>query len=351
MLLKTAYQKILKPGLFLFHPDLVHKVFVKMGFTIGQNSLLRMGIAQMYGAPQGNWSKVVDGITYKSPVLLAAGFDYNGYLSTVLWELGFGGEEVGSVTAKKCLGNPPPNLGRLVKSKSIQVYKGLRNDGVEAIITRLKKTYRHKDFVMGISIAKTNDPECADESKAIADYVYSYKRLNEENIGSFYTINISCPNAFGGEDFASPEPLKKLLMAIKEIPSTKPVYFKMPINKPWEEFKLLLDVLQMGGAHGVVIGNLNKEYTEIDFSDELPSSEYRGGLSGKPCQKRSNELISKTKEYAPKLTIIGCGGVLTAEDALEKMKRGADLVQLISGMIFTGPHLINEINQLVSAQN
>lgn len=345
MLMDALYRYGLKPLLFQFHPDLVHRVFVKLGTALGETILGRSLIGSLYGAPHRETPIVVDGLSYQSPVLLAAGFDYNGYLAAVLWEMGFGGQEVGSVTALPCGGNQPPNLTRLVKSRSIQVYKGLRNDGVEAIIKRLRARHKPAGFVQGISIARTNSSDCADHAAGVRDYVTTFRRLNEEDVGDFYTINISCPNAFGGEDFAQPDTLRELLTELRKIPCAKPVYFKLPINRPWEEIRALLDVLKEFAVHGVVIGNLNKDYTSLAHSEELPSGTYRGGLSGEPCRQLSNDLIRRTRAYDPQMTIIGCGGVMTPEDALEKFRLGANLVQLISGMIFTGPHLVGEINQ------
>jgi dihydroorotate dehydrogenase len=102
-------------------------------------------------------------------------------------------------------------------------------------------------------------------------------------------------------------------------------------------------VAERWGIDGVVIGNLNKKYEELDFPEEAPKK-FRGGLSGKPCQKRSNELIRLTRRaYGQRFTIIGCGGILSVEDALEKLRAGADLLQLISGMIFEGPQLMKGI--------
>jgi dihydroorotate dehydrogenase len=343
-MMKFLYQNALKPLLFKFQPDLVHKLFIQIGKQVGAVPPLGFAVRAIYGKPQSK-ATVVDGITYAGPVLLAAGFDYNGYIADALYNVGFAGEEVGSVTAKPCKGNPPPNLKRLIKSQSIQVYKGLKNDGVEAIIARLKNNPPPSGFVQGISIAKTNSKECAAIDDAITDYCYSFRRLNEEKIGAFYTINISCPNAFGGEDFARADYLEKLIIALKEIPCEKPIYFKMPINKPWDEFKSLLDVIVKYQIHGVVIGNLNKNYDEVDFKEEFDNPNFRGGLSGKPCQKRSTQLIRQTREYCPDITIMGCGGILSVEEALEKLAAGANLLQLISGMIFNGPHLISEINR------
>jgi dihydroorotate dehydrogenase len=119
----------------------------------------------------------------------------------------------------------------------------------------------------------------------------------------------------------------------------------MPINLDWSEFNDLLDIINSFNLHGVVIGNLNKNYEDLDYRDEAPKN-YRGGLSGKPCRVLSNNLIEKTKsKFGDKKTIIGVGGILTAQDAIEKFRLGADLVQLITGMIFEGPHLISEIAQ------
>lgn len=342
-MIKWLYKHALKPVMFKFDPDLIHTLFVKIGVACGDIAPLKTVINTIYGEPTGNKTLQVDGITYQGPVLLSAGFDYNAHLSHILFSMGFAGEEVGSVTARPCPGNPPPRLRRLIKSQSIQVYKGLKNDGVDVIIERIKKKNVPQKFVLGISIAKTNDQQNSTQEEGIKDYCYSFRRLNEENVGDFYTINISCPNAFGGEDFAKPDSLRLLLTELKKIPCSKPIYIKMPINKDWGDFQQLLHVIDEMGIQGVVIGNLNKKYEDADYPSEA-TKEYRGGLSGKACQKLSNDLIAQTRKHYPQMTIMGCGGVLSADDALEKIRLGADLVQLITGMIFTGPHLMNEIN-------
>lgn len=343
-MIKWLYKNSLKPILFKFNPDLVHSMFVELGIICGDVPLLNQVVKKIYGEPSGKKLIVVDGLTYQGPVLLSAGFDYNAHLSHVLYFMGFSGEEVGSVTARPCMGNPPPRLRRLIKSQSIQVYKGLKNEGVDKIILRLKSKIIPSKFILGISIAKTNDQKNSNQEEGIKDYCYSFRRLNEENVGDFYTINISCPNAFGGEDFAKAENLDLLLTELKKIPCKNPIYIKMPINKSWEDFQELLKVIHQHAIHGVVIGNLNKKYEDADFKEEA-TKEFRGGLSGKPCQKLSNDLIRKTRQAYPGMTIMGCGGVLSAADALEKIRLGANLVQLITGMIFTGPHLMQEINK------
>lgn len=339
------YVYILKPILFLFHPDRMHDLFVTVGEFCGRYSCVRNVLGFFYKYTKTDVSKIVDGIRYRTPVILSAGFDANGRLTQILSSLSFGGVEVGSVTALPCKGNPRPNMTRLIRNKSLVVYKGLKNHGVDALITRLKKIPHDPDFVVGISIARTNSNEaCVDVDTSIADYVTSFQKLNEGSTGDYYTINISCPNTFDGETFTTPPLLARLLIALSAIPTNKPVYLKMPINHSWDEFKALLEIAKTHTfIRGVVIGNLNKNYSELDFPDDAPN-EFRGGLSGKPCFERSNELIRKTRaEYKNRFTIIGCGGILTPEDAQEKIRAGADLIQIISGLVFGGPGLPKEI--------
>ncbi|MFH0804119.1 MAG: quinone-dependent dihydroorotate dehydrogenase [Candidatus Zambryskibacteria bacterium] len=339
------YKKVLKPVLFKFDPEDMHNLFVSIGEFLGKNRLLKNIVGVFYKYKGKDISKTVDGITYKTPLILSAGFDYNGRLLNILPEVSFGGVEVGSVTAKPCAGNEKPRLMRLPKSQSLVVFKGLRNDGVEAVIKRLKN-YKKKDgFVVGISIARTNDKKTCSEEEGIADYFYSFKRLNEENVGDYYAINISCPNAFGGESFAEPERLSALLSRLSSVQCHKPVYVKMPINLEWSEFDSLLKVLEkFEMIKGVIIGNVNKDYNSLDFREEAPK-EYKGGLSGKPCFETSNRLIKQTKEaYGKRFTIIGCGGIMSPENMIEKFKAGSDLVALITGMIYNGPGFIKELS-------
>lgn len=337
------YKYVLKPIFFKFNPEKVHDFMVSFGEFMGKFRLGRWFVSLMYGYRGKDISKTVDGITYRTPFLLSAGFDYNARLTNILASISLGGEEVGSTTARVCAGNPKPHLTRLPKSKSILVNKGLMNDGVDAVIDRIKKNRKVKGFVVGVSIARTNDGQSISIESGIEDYCYSFRRLNEENVGDYYTINISCPNAFGGESFIDPVLLSRLLDALKKISCTKPVYVKMPINIPWNHFDSLLQIIDKSGLQGVVIGNLNKDYSKLDVRGEAPEK-YSGGTSGKPCTHLSTELIYKTKElYGNRFTIIGVGGVSSIETAQEKFDAGADLVQLITSLIYVGPGLVKKL--------
>jgi dihydroorotate dehydrogenase len=341
--MKMLYRKVIKPILFRFDPELVHDVFVVAGGAFGRTAPSRALIRWLYGYRGEDVAVVLDGLRYPRPVVLAAGFDCNGRLTRVLPSVAFGGVEVGSVTARPCAGNPKPRLTRLIRSRSVLVNKGLRNDGVDRFIERMRKTPRDPDFVIGVSIARTNDQAASSLAGGLEDYHTSLSRLAQAGVGDYYTINISCPNVFGGESFAEPHRLRMLLARLAEVEHDRPMYVKMPINLLWSEFRALLEIIDLAGLHGVVIGNLNKIYDELDFPEDAPA-EYRGGLSGAPCFTRSTELVRLTREeYRGRFTIIGCGGILSARDAMRAFDAGADLVQLLTGMIFEGPHLMKDI--------
>ncbi len=344
------YQHFLKPFLFQFSPDSVHRLFTNAGEFFGKRALTRSFFSLLYNYHGETIEKTVDGIVYKTPIVLSAGFDYNARLTQILPSLGFGGVEIGSITARPCQGNLPPTLTRLPKSKSIMVYKGLKNDGVDVIIARLSKKKKIPGFVIGVSIARTNDTKAAGVEAGIEDYLLSFRKLNENKIGDYYVLNISCPNSFDGEIFSKPDFLEKLLAAIRNVPCKKPIYVKMPINLPWEDFQKLLQIIVSYEIQGVIIGNLNKNYGDLWFPSEAPQ-EFRGGLSGKPCVKLSNELLARThKNFGNRLTLIGCGGIFSPEDAMEKFRSGAQLVELITGMIFNGPSLIKKICRIYAQQ-
>ncbi len=339
--------KAAKPLIYMTDPEMAHEAMLFAGELSGSTLLTRAVIASMYRYRGEDISKVVDGVKYETPVLLSAGFDPNGRLTRVMRDMSFGGEEIGSTTAYPCIGNPKPRMTRLPKNESIIVYKGLRNHGVDTLIKKLQRTKSAPGYVLGISIALTNyrKESCATIEGAIEDYVISFKKLNEAKVGDYYTLNISCPNTNGGveEMLQEPENFEKLLVAIKKIPSTQPLYIKMPINLTMDHFDALLDVADKNGVDGVICGNLNKNWDELDDRSEAPKA-WRGGLSGKPCWARSTALVRHTREkYGKRFTIIGTGGILSPEDAMEKFRAGADLVQMISGMIFDSPSIMKHI--------
>lgn len=339
-----VYRHLIKPVLFKFDPELIHDQITHIGVILGSNPVTRFITRKLFNYQNDLLTQTVAGVKFTNPVGLSAGFDKDARLTKILPEVGFGFMELGSVTFHPYEGNPKPRLTRLPKSKGLVVYYGLKNEGVEKVSARIKAAGK-KTSTVGISIAKTNSSATASEQAGIQDYFDAAKYLLENNVGDYYTINISCPNTFGGEPFTTKERLEGLLSKLSELKIPKPVFVKMPINLSIPEFDELLQVCIKHNITGVVIGNLNKSRAPDLIKDDL-SEDLKGGISGKPTEALCNRLIEYTyRHYKKELIIIGVGGIFSAQDAYKKIKLGATLVQLITGMIFQGPQLIGEINK------
>ncbi len=343
ILFHFLYRVLLKPFFFAQDPEYIHDRMTAIGERLGRSRVGNAVIRLCFGYHHPSLEQQVWDIHFSNPVGLAAGFDKEGVVYGVLGSVGFGFAEVGTVTFGSYEGNPKPRLYRLPKSRSLLVYYGLKNRGARAIVEYLKK--QPKKIPQIISIGKTNCVRTAEEVKAIDDYKNGLSIFENASIGDAYELNISCPNTFGGEPFTTPEKLQKLLTALNVQKIGKPIILKMPINLDWEEFRPLLDVAMQYNIHAVNIGNLNKNRNDPSLKEVVPE-EIKGSLSGKSTWELSNDLISRTYVYCGhKMVIIGTGGIFSAADAYEKIKRGATLVELITGMIYEGPQLIGEINE------
>ncbi len=338
MIVEFLYKTILRPILFLNDPEVVHNRMVRLGIFLGRYRLKKKIVSALFFYSDKSLEQNILGINFKNPIGLAAGFDKNAKLVDILPSVGFGFMEVGSITGEPCEGNPKPRLWRVKKSKGIVVYYGLMNDGCERISARLKD--KKFDIPLGVSIAKTNNKETAETEAGINDYLKAYKTMGE--VGDYATINISCPNAFGGEPFTDPVKLEKLFKKIFDILKKKPVFLKFSPDLDEFEIDTILEVCKKYPVDGFICSNSTKK--RMNISDEnLPE---KGGISGKPMEGLANKQISYIyQKTGRKYVIIGCGGVFSAEDAYKKIKLGASLVQLISGMIYEGPQLIGDINK------
>jgi dihydroorotate dehydrogenase len=331
LFIAKLYKAILKPIFFACDPEKVHDFMSAMGRLLGSNPLTRSLSRLFFGYSHPALEQTLLGMHFKNPLGLSAGFDKNARLTKILPTVGFGFEEVGSITGEPCKGNPKPRLWRHPSEEAIRVHYGLLNDGAEAIAQRLKKM--HFAFPIGTSIAKTNCAETCETEDGIADYVKAFKAFT--SIGAYYTINISCPNAFGGQPFTDPTRLDALLSALDPIPTKKPIFLKLSPDLTHEQLDAILHIAKKHRIHGFVCTNLTKKHHHGV-----------GGLSGGAVRQLSTDQIAyvyrKTKgEYV----LIGSGGVFTAQDAYDKLKAGASLLQLITGMIYLGPQQISEINR------
>lgn len=333
------YTKMTKPILFRFDPEKVHNATVSATHIAGNIPLIPWYTKAFFNYQDTILMQKIDGISYKNPVGLAAGWDKDAKAISFMSALGFGFTEVGSITQYAYDGNEGIRLWRYPKSKSILVYYGLKNEGVDLIAPRIKTS--NSAIPVGTNIARTNSPQCDDDS-SIRDYAYSFKKLR--NIGDYFTVNISCPNTFGGQPFHDKKRLGLLLTALDNIPTKKPVYIKLSPDISRQE---RLDIAALSFKHrvdGFICGNLTKNRSLTAIKENIEPDV--GGLSGKVVEALSNQLIADMYQFTKgKKTIIGLGGVFNGDDAYQKITLGANLVQLITGLIYQGPQTVGQINQ------
>lgn len=336
----SLYSSILKPVFFHNDPERVHDQMTRVGVRLGANPLGRAITSGLFNYENESLRQNILGIDFKNPIGLSAGFDKDGELTDIIPSVGFGFAEVGSVTGEKCFGNPQPRLWRLPKSKGLVVYYGLKNKGCDTISKRL----RDKKFAIpvGISVAMTNCDENLIMKNAIKDFAKAFKVM--EPVATYITVNISCPNTSGGQPFIAPHKLDYLLDILDEVPTKKPVFVKISPDLTHQETDAMLDVLRKHRVQGIICSNLTKKRENPAIADEgVPAV---GGISGKVVQGLANDMLAYIyKKEGKRFVLIGSGGVFTAEDAYKKIRLGASLVQMVTGMIFEGPQVVSEINQ------
>lgn len=327
-----AYESI-KPWLFKLEPEMAHHVAA---------TFLRS--ANLIPAAFNYWTQkhfITDpvleqklfGRTFLNPVGLGAGFDKNATMIRGIQAMGFGFTEIGTVTPKPQEGNPKPRMFRHIEEKSIQNAMGFNNDGMLAVQRRLMGRYPFTTPI-GVNIGKN---KLTSEQNAISDYTALIKALHK--LGDYLVINISSPNTPGLRDLQNEEFITRLFEEAKAL-TEKPVLLKIA---PDMELQQAVDLTAMAvekGADGIIATN-----TTIDYS-LVPDPKDIGGLSGAVLTEKSFAIFDAVaNELFGKTTLISVGGISTAEEAYRRIKAGASLVQVYSGLIFEGPELIKDINE------
>jgi dihydroorotate dehydrogenase subfamily 2 len=341
---RAIYRGLFRPIFFRFDSENIHVFLTNTGEWMGRSRFMTALMRHAFRVDNPALTQTVAGIRFENPIGLAAGFDYRAQISNILPAIGFGFGTIGTITNQPYEGNPRPRLGRLIRSRSILVNKGFKNDGIDAVVKKLSG--RTFSFPVGLSLGKTNTREVMTQEEGIADVVSAFKKAEASHIPfAYYELNISCPNLYGTVTFYPPKNLRALLLAVTGLRLSRPLFIKMPIEKTNDETLEMFRVIVDFPVVGVILGNLQKDRDDPAFVKEEIERAGQGNFSGIPTRRRSNELIQLTyREFGKKLLIIGCGGVMSPEGAYRKIRLGATLIQLITGMIYEGPQLAAELN-------
>ncbi|MFM8914460.1 MAG: quinone-dependent dihydroorotate dehydrogenase [Flammeovirgaceae bacterium] len=341
------YKIFVRPLLFLFDPEAIHHFtfrFIKICCLIPGVQWV-LGI--LYSVKHTALEKKLFGITFPNPVGLAAGFDKDAKLIDELACFGFGFIEIGTLTPKPQPGNEKPRLFRLPQDGGLINRMGFNNGGVSAAVDRLRKRRSH--VIVGGNIGKnkvTANENAFDDYKICFEELYPYV--------DYFVVNVSSPNTPGLRELQEKEPLKKLLMGVKQLSSAKttpkPVLLKIAPDLTDTQLADIVEILQETHTDGVIATNTTISRDGLATSPAVLTDIGNGGLSGKPLAKRSNEVISflRTK-LGKEYPIIGVGGVMSVDDAVEKLKAGADLIQLYTGFVYEGPGIVKRINIKIQA--
>lgn len=325
----------------MFDPENIHHTVFKtiklIHFIPGINIVIRF----IYKFSHPGLKRNIFGLKFQNPVGLAAGFDKDAKLYKELNNFGFGFIEIGTVTPKSQLGNPKKRLFRLKKDSALINRMGFNNDGVLKVVDRLRN---NNNVIIGGNIGKN---KFTPNDKAVDDYNYCFDILFD--YVDYFVVNVSSPNTPKLRDLQEKKPLTLILESLQNLNSQKkerkPILLKISPDLSKNALLDIIDIVNLTKIDGVIATN-----TTLDRNGLISKNKNQnGGLSGKPLCDRSTEVIKFLSENSnEKFTIIGVGGIHSAEDAIKKINAGADLIQLYTGFIYEGPSLVKEINKAIA---
>lgn len=340
------YKLLIRPILFLFDPERIHHLVFKLLHVTGKIPAGRFLTRLVYDYQHQSLERKLFGITFKNPVGLAAGLDKDAKLIDEFACFGFGFIEIGTLTPRPQPGNDKPRLFRLPEDKALINRMGFNNRGVVTAAERLKA--RKSSVIVGGNIGKN---KTTPNDKAEDDYALCFEQLYP--YVDYFVINVSSPNTPGLRELQEKEPLRKLMAYIKGLSNAKsqpkPVLLKIAPDLTASQLDDVVEILKETKTDGVIATNTTISREGLATAADKLQSIGMGGLSGKPLATRSTEVIRYLREKLGKnYPIIGVGGIMSPEDAMEKLKAGADLIQVYTGFIYEGPGLVKAINKRIA---
>ncbi len=340
------YKTFIRPLLFRMNPERAHaftfsclKALQKIPFGLALASLF-------FRKKDPRLEREVFGIKFPSPVGVAAGLDKDAEVPDALGALGFSFVEIGTVTPEPQPGNPSPRLFRLPEDKALINRMGFNNQGAKAAAGRLAK--RRTRVIVGGNIGKN---KVTPNAQATSDYLKCYDALYP--YVDYFAVNVSSPNTPGLRELQDKEPLEALLTALQKknasMPAAKPVLLKIAPDLTDDQLDDIIEIVGNTGIAGVIATNttVSREMILSTRADKVEAMG-AGGLSGMPLSERSTEVIRYLHERSGgRFPIIGVGGIMSPDDALEKLDAGASLVQVYTGFIYEGPAFVKSINKAI----
>ncbi|HEX8844202.1 MAG TPA: quinone-dependent dihydroorotate dehydrogenase [Pyrinomonadaceae bacterium] len=341
------YRSILRPLLFRLPPETAHELALdSLASMLYARWARRRASRRFSRAPFGELQRF--GLRFGNPIGLAAGFDKNGTAAQYLAALGFGFIEVGTVTHRPQPGNPRPRLFRLPLDRALINRAGFNNHGAEAAAKYLSS--HRPECVLGINIGKSRAVAIED---ATADYLASFEIVHQ--LADYLVVNVSSPNTPNLRELQRPEALKALLSALQkrnlELASKHPRQQPVPLlvkiapdlNEP--ELESIVEIAESARLAGIIATNTTTSRAGLRTAPDKVAACGEGGLSGAPLRPRSTETIATLYRLTRgRMTLIGVGGIFTAEDAWEKISAGASLLQLYTGFIYQGLGIARDLN-------
>ena len=287
----------------------------------------------------------VFGLKFDNPVGLAAGFDKDAKLFDELASFGFGFIEIGTVTPLPQDGNPKPRLFRLKDDSGLINRMGFNNQGIEAVVARLRR--KKSDIIIGGNIGKN---KVTPNEEAANDYAICFEKLFP--YVDYFAVNVSSPNTPGLRDLQEKAPLTALLNSLQELNNKKdirkPILLKIAPDLTNEQLDDIIDIVADTKIDGVIATNTTINRSGLKTDKNKVDAIGNGGLSGKPVGLRSTQVIKYLADKSNRaFPIIGVGGIHSVEDALEKLDAGATLLQVYTGFIYEGPSLVKRINKAI----
>ncbi len=336
---KILWSIFLKPFFFSIDPEKVHHFVVFAMKLFSPIIYLRKSLYhfKISGKNHPSLEKEVFGIKFPNPVGLAAGFDKNAKLYKQMTALGFGFIEIGTVTPKPQDGNPKKRIFRLVSDAALINRLGFNNDGVDKIVGRLRNK---GNVIIGGNIGKN---KVTPNKQAKNDYLICFKALYD--YVDYFAVNVSSPNTPNLRDLQNINELRKILIPLideNKQRDSKPILLKISPDLDDNDIKDIIDMIMDLKIDGIITTNttVSRDGLTSNYKNEA------GGLSGLPIKKRSTAVIKLIYEYTnKKLPIIGVGGIMSTNDAIEKLNAGASLIQVYTGFIYNGPSFVRNINK------